>query len=67
MMNLVIPRENVLANLCKQIDTFFSINADEKDLIAENIDEALFKCELCFAQTSNKYFKANGSLGGGEV
>lgn len=64
MMNLVIPRENVLANLCKQIDTFFSINADEKDLIAENIDEALFKCELCFAQTSNKYFKANGSLGG---
>lgn len=67
MMDLVIPKEQILTNLYKQIDSFFSISTEEKDMLAYFIDEALSKCEVCFANTNNKYFKANSSLGGGEV
>lgn len=66
-MNPVISKEQILENLCKQIDSLFSISSEERDLLATYMDKALAKCEVCFANTNNKYFKVNGVLGGGKI
>lgn len=64
MLMPVINKEQILIILYKQIDSLFSITSDEKEIIEMNIDEALAKCENCFAKINNKYFKEINTWGG---
>lgn len=55
-MQLVISREQTLSNLYSQIESFFSITEEEKEILNSNFDVVLDKCEKCFSGTNNKYF-----------
>lgn len=55
-MELAISKEQILANLEKQIDNLFSISEEERIVLAEHQDAALASCELCFSESKNKYF-----------
>lgn len=63
MMHLVIPKEQIIENLCRQLDSFFSCSNDERKLLREYIDKALERVDVCFQGVDNKYFK-NESGGG---
>ena len=65
MIELVISRNQILDNLCRQIDSFFSCSNDERMLLNEYMDKALGRVEICFQCIDNKYFK--NELGGGEI
>ena len=65
MMQLSIPKEQIIENLCRQIDSFFSCSNDERMLLNEYMDKALERICTCFQSVDNKYFK--NESGGGKI
>lgn len=63
MMLLVISRCEILDNLCRQINSFFSFAEEEQMILNKYLDNALDRLEKCFQGIDNKYFK----LESGEV
>lgn len=57
MMLLVISRCEILDNLCRQINSFFSFAEDEHMILNKYLDNALDRLEKCFQGIDNKYFK----------
>lgn len=57
MMQLAISKGQIIENLCRQIDSFFSCSNDERMLLNEYIDKALERIGVCFQGVDNKYFK----------
>lgn len=62
-MLLVISRCEILDNLCRQINSFFSFAEEEQMILNKYLDNALDRLEKCFQGIDNKYFK----LESGEV
>ena len=56
-MQLLISRSQILDNLCRQIDSFFSCSDEERIILDEHLDKALGRAEMCFAGIDNKYWK----------
>lgn len=63
MMQLQIPKQDILAQLIVQLESHFILNNIEKSVISDYLDLALKKCESNFIASSNKYFKIE--MGGG--
>ena len=57
MMHLAIPRGQILDNLCRQINSFFSCSDEERIVLDQYLDKALEKVEKCLRGIDNKYFK----------
>ena len=57
MMQLQIPKQDILAQLIIQLESHFILTNIEKSVISDYIDLALEKCESNFLASSNKYFK----------
>lgn len=57
MMQLLISRSQILDNLCRQIDSFFSCSEEEYSMLETYFDKALQRVEKCFQGVDNKYFK----------
>lgn len=57
MMQLQIPKQDILAQLIVQLENHFLLSNIEKSVISDYIDLALEKCESNFWESSNKYFK----------
>ena len=57
MMLLVISRCEILDNLCRQINSFFSFAEEEHMILNKYLDNALDRLEKCFQGIDNKYFK----------
>ena len=57
MMQLLISRSQILDNLCRQVDSFFSCSEEERSLLDVYLDKALQRVERCFQGIDNKYFK----------
>lgn len=57
MMQLLISRSQILDNLCRQIDSFFSCSEEEYSMLETYFDKALQRVERCFQGIDNKYFK----------
>lgn len=53
---MTIPRQELLEQLCRQLFNFFNISADEKEELANCLDETLQRCSENFAASDNKYF-----------
>lgn len=56
-MQLLISRSQILDNLCRQIDSFFSCSEEEHSVLETYLDKALERVEKCFQGVDNKYFK----------
>ena len=65
-MQLLISRSQILDNLCRQIDSFFSCSEEEYSMLETYFDKALQRVEKCFQGVDNKYFKTE-SGGGSEI
>lgn len=63
-MQLLISRSQILDNLCRQIDSFFSCTEEECSVLEIYLDKALERVKKCFQGVGNKYFKAES---GGEI
>jgi len=61
-MELVIPRAEILNNLCRQLHSFFSCSEEEKVQIETQLDTVLARCEKCFMGFNNKYWQASGGV-----
>lgn len=59
-MIFVIPKENVVFQLLKQLSFFFVLSEEEKNEVAEKSDSAFKLCEECFQVSDNKYFTREG-------
>ena len=59
MMQLQIPKQDILAQLIIQLESHFILTNIEKSVITDYLDLALEKCESNFFASSNKYFKTN--------
>lgn len=57
MMQLQIPKQDILAQLIIQLESHFILTNIEKSVITDYLDLALEKCESNFLASSNKYFK----------
>lgn len=57
MMQLQIPKQDILAQLIIQLESHFILTNIEKSVITDYLDLALEKCESNFFASSNKYFK----------
>lgn len=55
-MKLDIPREDILNNLCNQINSFFSCSEKERQTLNLYFDKALERAEICFLGINNKYW-----------
>ena len=64
-MQLLISRSQILDNLCRQVDSFFSCSEEERSLLDVYLDKALQRVGRCFQGIDNKYFKTES--GGGEI
>lgn len=56
MMQLQIPKQDILAQLIIQLESHFILSNIEKSVITDYLDLALEKCESNFMASSNKYF-----------
>lgn len=56
MMQLQIPKQDILAQLIIQLESHFILTNIEKSVITDYLDLALEKCESNFWASSNKYF-----------
>lgn len=56
MMQLKIPKQDILAQLIIQLESHFILTNIEKSVITDYLDLALEKCESNFWASSNKYF-----------
>ena len=61
-MQLLISRSQILDNLCRQLDSFFSCSEEERFVLDTHLDKTLDRVEKCFQCVDNKYFKTE--LGG---
>ncbi len=59
MMQLQISRTQILDNLYRQIDSFFSCTEEERSVLSVYLDKTLKRLEKCFQGVDNKYFKAD--------
>lgn len=55
-MVFTIPKENILAQLLKQLKSQFFITKEEESVIGECFDYALAACEENFQHSANKYY-----------
>lgn len=58
MMQLQIPKQDILAQLIVQLENHFILSNIEKTVISDYLNLALGKCESNFWASSNKYFNA---------
>lgn len=61
-MELIISRSQILDNLCRQIDSFFTCTEEERSILDTYLDKALNRIEKCFQDIDNKYFKARSDV-----
>lgn len=61
-MKLAISKEELLQLLKLQLGHFFILNDAESNLLDNTIDEVLLRCELCFSQNPNKYYKNDSEV-----
>lgn len=61
-MQILISRSQILDNLCRQVDSFFSCSEEECSILDAYLDKALDRVEKCFQGVDNKYFKTNGGV-----
>jgi len=55
-----IPKEAILKVMIGQISSFFSVTADEINIINTLSDEVFERCERCFSKNANKYYSRDG-------
>lgn len=46
--------------LLRQLQGFFPVSAEERQMLSEAIPIVLTRCEKCFSQISNKYYSRDG-------
>ena len=58
-MKFIVPKEDILDLLNKQLNFFF-INEEEYKILCKHYEEVLSRCEVCFSKNPNKYFFDEG-------
>lgn len=59
-MILEIPKEEIVKGLVRQLNSFFSVSAEEMALIDLFKEEVFKRCEINFAGNDNKYYSKEG-------
>ncbi|MFX0556533.1 transferase [Maribacter sp. CXY002] len=55
-----IPKEQILKNLVRQLNSYFSLS-DEENKIIKDLSQGVFsRCATCFSKNSNKYYSKDG-------
>lgn len=55
-----IPKSAILKGLITQLSSFFSISANEINMITTLSEEVFARSEFCFSKTENKYYSKKG-------
>lgn len=61
-MRLAVSKELLLKLLKHQLANFFMLNNQEEIALDEYFAQALKRCEFCFLQNSNNYYKREGEV-----
>lgn len=56
-MLIEITTNQLLALVLKQIEALFFLEDKEKKILSDMMGHALKRCEFCFSNTENKYYK----------
>lgn len=56
---MAYSKEQILKLLYSQLDNFFFISDEERDVISSVVDDVLERCRINFYSSDNKYFIAN--------
>ena len=59
-MIFTISKDDILAQLIRQLESFFMLHRDEKELLGRLMDDVMGRCAYCFGKNENKYFKHEG-------
>lgn len=59
-MIFTISKDNIVAQLIRQLESFFILHRDEKELLGRLMDDVMGRCAYCFGKNENKYFKHEG-------
>lgn len=59
IMETLLPKEKILQQLIRQLESFFLLPEIEKTQIVENFVNVIERCRINFEENSNKYFKKN--------
>lgn len=62
LMKLAVSKIELLQLLKLQLGHFFILNDAESNLLDKTIDEVMVRCELCFSQNPNKYYKNDNEV-----
>ena len=65
MMQLLISRYQILDNLCRQVDSFFSCSEEERSVLDAYLDKVLDRVGKCLQGVDNKCFKDEFFFWGG--
>lgn len=55
-----IPKEAIVKGMIHQLKSFFSISANEINIINTLSEDVLDRCNHCFSKNENKYYSKNG-------
>ena len=58
-MLIEIPKEKLLENLIRQLNSFFFVTEVERELLYNLHNLVLTRTEYCFSHNKNKYYKKN--------
>jgi len=61
-MRFEIPKEDIIKGLIRQLTSFFSISAAEKEVIHALSENVLKRCEYNFSNNENKYYSRDGEV-----
>ncbi|MGX6642748.1 hypothetical protein [Legionella pneumophila] len=58
-MLIEITTNQLLALVIKQLEALFFLEDEEKKIVSDIMGNALKRCDFCFSNTENKYYKKN--------
>ena len=61
-MEISIGINGLVKIVNKQIDNFFGLSPQEREIIIDNIGETMNRVNYCFSRSSNKYYHRNGNV-----
>ncbi len=64
MLEISVNKEGLLSILKKQINSFYSLSAQEYMVLKDNLDSVLSRIEYNFSNINNKYYSINWNTGG---
>jgi serine O-acetyltransferase len=61
-MNFEISKEEIIGNLIKQLESFFTVSTEEVEILRSVSEKTFERCSYCFSKNPNKYYSRKGEV-----